>query len=159
MRRLLTRLSLLFVTGLLAATPVAAQGQGGKAALNNVPPGFEPPIGMCRIWLDGVPAGQQPAPTDCASAVRNRPANGRVVFGQSPRPTRKSWPSGVLPAITRELPEVTRELTKRGDNQPAREKASEDGDSRDSDAKKVKKGKDAQPSTSAKRKILRTPGI
>ncbi len=36
---------------------------------------------MCRIWLDGVPAAQQPAPTDCASAVRNRPAKGRVIFG------------------------------------------------------------------------------
>jgi hypothetical protein len=36
---------------------------------------------MCRIWLDGVPAAQQPAPTDCPTALKNRPANGRVVFG------------------------------------------------------------------------------
>jgi len=36
---------------------------------------------MCRVWLDGVPAAQQPAPTDCATAVRNRPAKGRVIFG------------------------------------------------------------------------------
>jgi hypothetical protein len=36
---------------------------------------------MCRIWLDDVPAAQQPAPTDCATAVRNRPAKGRVIFG------------------------------------------------------------------------------
>jgi hypothetical protein len=51
-----------------------------------VPPAFLPPAGMCRIWLDGVPPGQQPAPTDCASAVRNRPANARVLFGdESPR--------------------------------------------------------------------------
>ena len=46
-----------------------------------VPPGFYPPAGMCRIWINGVPAAQQPAPTDCASAVRNRPANGKVLFG------------------------------------------------------------------------------
>jgi len=46
-----------------------------------VPPGFLPPTGMCRIWIDDVPAGKQPAPTDCASAVRNRPANGKVLFG------------------------------------------------------------------------------
>ena len=46
-----------------------------------VPPGFFPPAGMCRIWINGVPAGQQPAPTDCASAVRNRPSNARVLFG------------------------------------------------------------------------------
>ncbi len=49
-----------------------------------VPKGFAPPAGMCRIWITGVPAGQQPAPTDCASAVRNRPANGKVLFGESP---------------------------------------------------------------------------
>src|SRR5205085_630866 len=44
-----------------------------------VPPAFFPPTGMCRIWLNDVPAGQQPAPTDCASAVRNRPTNGVLV--------------------------------------------------------------------------------
>jgi len=46
-----------------------------------VPPGFLPPAGMCRIWINDVPPGQQPAPTDCASAVRNRPSNGKVLFG------------------------------------------------------------------------------
>jgi len=54
-----------------------------------VPPGFFPPAGMCRIWLNEVPAGQQPAPTDCASAVRNRPANGRVLFGDEPQKNKK----------------------------------------------------------------------
>ena len=49
-----------------------------------VPPGFFPPAGMCRIWLNDVPPGQQPAPTDCASAVRNRPTNGKVLFGDEP---------------------------------------------------------------------------
>ncbi len=49
-----------------------------------VPRAFYPPAGMCRIWINEVPAGQQPAPTDCASAVRNRPANGRVLFGDDP---------------------------------------------------------------------------
>jgi hypothetical protein len=46
-----------------------------------VPAAYRPPPGMCRIWLAGVPPTQQPAPTDCASAVRNRPNNGRVIFG------------------------------------------------------------------------------
>jgi hypothetical protein len=45
-----------------------------------------PPPGMCRIWLDNVPPAQQPAPTDCPSAVRNQPRNARVLFGDSPRP-------------------------------------------------------------------------
>lgn len=49
-----------------------------------VPPGFYPPAGMCRIWINDVPAAQQPAPTNCASAVRNRPANGKVLFGDDP---------------------------------------------------------------------------
>jgi hypothetical protein len=62
-----------------AAAPLSAQGRGQKA--NDIPPGMRPPAGMCRIWLDGVPPGQQPAPTDCATAVRNRPSNGRVIFG------------------------------------------------------------------------------
>ena len=37
--------------------------------------------GMCRIWLDKVPAKQQPAPTDCPTAVKNKPTNGKVLFG------------------------------------------------------------------------------
>jgi hypothetical protein len=45
-----------------------------------VPRSHKPPAGLCRIWLNGVPAAQQPAPTDCASAVRNRPANAKVIF-------------------------------------------------------------------------------
>ena len=67
------------LAGLVAlAAPLSAQGrERGK----EVPPGHRPPPGMCRIWLDDVPAGQQPAPTDCATAVRNRPSNGRVLFG------------------------------------------------------------------------------
>jgi hypothetical protein len=54
-----------------------------------VPPGYAPPAGMCRIWIKGVPPGQQPAPTDCSSAVRNRPANGKVLFGDEPRKAKK----------------------------------------------------------------------
>jgi len=50
-----------------------------------VPRTHMPPPGMCRIWLDNVPATQQPAPTDCASAVRNQPRNGRVIFNDEPR--------------------------------------------------------------------------
>lgn len=48
-----------------------------------VPQRYRPPAGMCRIWLDSVPANRQPAPTDCASAIRNVPPNARVVFSDS----------------------------------------------------------------------------
>lgn len=57
--------------------PSPGRGRGG----DDIPPPYRPPAGMCRIWLDNVPPAQQPAPTDCASAVRNRPANARVIFG------------------------------------------------------------------------------
>lgn len=70
----------LATVGTLTTVPDAgAQAWGRDGA--GVPPGHRPPPGMCRIWIDGVPAGRQPAPTDCASAVRNRPSNGRVIFG------------------------------------------------------------------------------
>ncbi|MFL5465120.1 MAG: hypothetical protein ACJ8AB_05510 [Gemmatimonadaceae bacterium] len=62
--------------------PKPTQQQGRRDPV--VPPGFFPPAGMCRVWINDVPASQQPAPTDCASAVRNRPANGKVLFGDDP---------------------------------------------------------------------------
>ncbi len=36
---------------------------------------------MCRVWLNGVPATQQPAPTTCAQAVKVHAPNGHVIFG------------------------------------------------------------------------------
>lgn len=69
---------LIALVGLAAvAAPLSAQERDDR----DIPKEYRPPAGMCRIWIDGVPPSQQPAPTDCASAVRNRPANGRVIFG------------------------------------------------------------------------------
>ena len=62
-----------------AAAASAALAQGRAAS--RVPPGHLPPAGMCRIWVDGVPPGRQPAPMDCATAVRMRPRNARVLRG------------------------------------------------------------------------------
>jgi hypothetical protein len=85
----------------LCSMPALGQGRPvpvkGKLILPKskltVPPGFAPPAGMCRIWIEGVPADQQPAPTDCATAVKNRPLNGRVIFSDekatSPKPSKK----------------------------------------------------------------------
>ncbi len=57
-----------------------SEGRRGRGG-DDVPPAYRPPPGMCRIWLENVAPAQQPAPTDCGSAVRNRPANARVLFG------------------------------------------------------------------------------
>jgi hypothetical protein len=70
--------SLLAVSVGAQATPAS---QDSTQQRSSVPSGYEPPAGMCRIWINDVPATQQPAPTDCVTAVRNRPANARVIFG------------------------------------------------------------------------------
>ncbi len=84
------RLALITLAFAALASPPTVVGQDSSAARNRgttaspavvIPVAARPPAGMCRIWLDQVPVAQQPAPTDCASAVRNRPAKGRVVFG------------------------------------------------------------------------------
>jgi hypothetical protein len=36
---------------------------------------------MCRIWINGVPPGHQPAPTSCETAVRNQPPNSQIIWG------------------------------------------------------------------------------
>ena len=64
----------------LATNGLEAQ-DSSRGRPREIPASARPPAGMCRIWLDDVPAAQQPAPTDCATAVRNRPAKGRVIFG------------------------------------------------------------------------------
>ena len=66
---------------LATAGPLSAQGRDRNKAPDDIPAGYRPPPGMCRVWVDGVPPGQQPAPTDCPTAIRNRPPNGRVIFG------------------------------------------------------------------------------
>jgi hypothetical protein len=59
----------------------ARPAKAAPARGDSIPPDFEPPPGMCRLWVDGVPADRQPAPTDCATAMRTRPNNARVIFG------------------------------------------------------------------------------
>jgi hypothetical protein len=44
-----------------------------------------PPAGMCRIWIDGVPPGRQPAPMNCEAAARRMPANAHLIYGQGVR--------------------------------------------------------------------------
>lgn len=77
------RYSIVFSLAIVAAAPLAAQGNGRNVA--GIPPGHMPPAGMCRIWIDGVPPGRQPRATDCNTAERNRPRNARVIYGSNTR--------------------------------------------------------------------------
>ena len=60
-----------------------ARVERASRGTSRVPPGHLPPRGMCRVWIHGVPPGQQPAVTDCATAQRQRlqHANARVIYG------------------------------------------------------------------------------
>ena len=71
-----------FCALLLVLTPASGISQAPKAQEKDapVPKAYLPPAGMCRIWVDNVPAARQPAPTDCATAIRNKPPNARVIF-------------------------------------------------------------------------------
>ena len=93
MKQLTAALTIGFLVA--CAAPVMAQQSQSKDSAKKslaaaIPADARPPKGMCRIWIDGVPASQQPAATDCASAVKNRPANARVIFGDDFADTSKS---------------------------------------------------------------------
>ena len=70
-----------------------------KTSADSVPKEYRPPKGMCRIWLDKVPAKQQPAPTDCPTAVRNKPSNGKVLFGDDYKGKGDQTPKRELPFV------------------------------------------------------------
>ncbi|MEO8334359.1 MAG: hypothetical protein ABI664_05275 [bacterium] len=67
--------------GLAGAQQPQPSPEPPKQGGDDVPKASRPPAGMCRIWLEKVPAKQQPAPTDCPTAVKNKPSNAKVLFG------------------------------------------------------------------------------
>ena len=84
----------LLLTGLLSVCAAASAGaqQQGAGKSEEIPANYKPPKGMCRIWLKDVPPAQQPAPTDCAAAVKNMPQNGRVIWGETEEKGRAKEP-------------------------------------------------------------------
>jgi hypothetical protein len=75
----MNRLRFAFAVGatlFVAAPSVQAQLRGTNTASVGAVPN-----GMCRIWIDDVPAERQPAPTDCNTARARVPRNGRVIYG------------------------------------------------------------------------------
>ena len=81
---------------------VQPESRGRRSASRSVPPGHMPPAGMCRIWIDGVPPGRQPAPTDCATAERNRPGNARVIYGAESAGSVSRGPLGTRTVVRRD---------------------------------------------------------
>jgi len=111
----------LLLLAAVAALPAMAGAQGtARPRIPVVPSHLMPPAGKCRIWVDGVTPTQQPAPTDCQTALRQKPANGTVIFGPSerdveasgfrsnPRPARRdTTPRAVIPGRGRNSPPRT----------------------------------------------------
>jgi hypothetical protein len=66
----------------LAAVPLGAQGRG-RGNNQGIPPGQMPGPGLCRVWYDGRPPGQQPPATNCDNAERiaARDPYARVIYG------------------------------------------------------------------------------
>lgn len=70
------------LTLIVAGTALAAEaGAQVMVTASSVPPGQRPPAGMCRVWIEGVPAGRQPAVTDCVTARATAPLNSRIIYG------------------------------------------------------------------------------
>lgn len=63
-----------------AQRPTGAPSRS-ESKSDTIPDEYKPPAKMCRVWIDGVPPAQQPAPTDCPTAIQKKPANGRVIYG------------------------------------------------------------------------------
>lgn len=62
---------------------LATTAASGQSRLSAVPSSMLPPAGLCRVWIEGVPASRQPAVTDCATARASLRTNSRVIYGGS----------------------------------------------------------------------------
>ena len=103
----------------LATQPIGAQERRDEP----IPKSAMPPAGMCRVWLDNVAAAQQPAPTDCSTAVKNSPGSGaRLIFGTFSKAARIRTLEPVQPGITnrQSSEQVERAYFKRPEQAPSR---------------------------------------
>ena len=79
------RYALAVGAAMLMAAP-SADAQLRRSTSRTYPDAQTLPAGMCRIWIEGLPADRQPAATDCETARRTQPRNSRIIYGTS-RPT------------------------------------------------------------------------
>jgi hypothetical protein len=66
---------------LVAISATADAQLAGRVA--GIPSAQQVPAGMCQVWIQGLPANRQPAPTDCNTARRTAPGNSRIVYGSN----------------------------------------------------------------------------
>jgi hypothetical protein len=111
------------VLGVACCVLLASAAHAQRQTVAPVPSNLRPPTGMCRVLLDGVAPGQQPAPTSCESALRNRPANGRVIFGKD-FPQAQKTPDNSARRVDPGLKGVVNS-PKPADTRPADQKAAE----------------------------------
>jgi hypothetical protein len=68
-----------------------ARGQAAGPRSLRVPPGHYPPPGQCRLWFEGRPPGQQPAPQSCASLRGRVPSGAFVLYNDRAWDSRYDW--------------------------------------------------------------------
>ncbi len=97
-RNVMTAVTAVLVNGLVLAPAAMAQDKPKVIKPSEVPESAFPPLGMCRIWLADVAERQQPAPTDCATAIRTMPRDATVLFGDLKRGATLTTPSAAARA-------------------------------------------------------------
>lgn len=75
------RLAIVLSAAMCAAASTAQAQLRRSTGTRTGYPSTSVPAGMCQVWIDGLPANQQPAPTDCATARANAPANSHIIYG------------------------------------------------------------------------------
>jgi hypothetical protein len=96
---LLMRPALIPAAVVLLVVPMTTAAQVRPGSRDTVPTSMLPPAGKCRLWITGVAPAQQPAATDCATALRQRSANSVILYG----PPLKQGSAGRFdPAVGRE---------------------------------------------------------
>ncbi len=149
---------------------LAVPASGGAQGRDTVPLAMLPPAGKCRIWVSGVPAAQQPAPTDCATALRQRPANGVVLYGPASRDnaTERFAPRGTQDARARDGSGTSTGEEQARRERDARLRAAQEQRMRDDAARRADpnargtattppRGTNADPSSGASQGAGRTP--
>ena len=63
--------------------PKAPHALQGPVAVLGVPSVQYPPLGACRVWMPGVPPGEQQAPCPCFSLLSNVPPGAWVLYRPS----------------------------------------------------------------------------